>query len=191
MRTCALIVLPLLLAGAADAAAPSRATAPGRPSPSPVVRRVPAPAVLPITADGVRDVVRRGEGRATIVNVWATWCVPCRREFPALLRAARAHRAQGVRLVLVSADFPDQLPAVRRFLAARGVTDTTWLKSGADMAFIDSLDRRWSGALPATLVYDRQGRQTAFWEGAADGPRFEQAIVQALQSTPTREESRP
>ena len=37
-----------------------------------------------------------------LVNVWATWCDPCREELPELLRAYREHRAQGLRLVMIS-----------------------------------------------------------------------------------------
>lgn len=138
--------------------------------------------ILPTTGAQVRALASRGDAAATLVNVWATWCVPCRKEFPALLEVARAHRRDGLRLVLVSADFPEQLPAARKFLAAHGVTDTTWVKTEADMKFIDQLDKRWSGALPATLVFDRAGHPTAFWEGAGDHARFESAVAQALHA---------
>ncbi len=148
------------------------------------------PEVIPATALEVRSLAAAPGARATLVNVWATWCAPCRQEFPALLRVARENRGHGLRLVLVSADFDDQLPAVRRFLAQNGVTDTTYLKSGDDMSFINGLGEHWSGALPATFVYDAQGRQVAFWEGAADEAHFRDAIHQALQSD-SMEEPRP
>jgi thiol-disulfide isomerase/thioredoxin len=146
--------------------------------------------VVAITAEQVRTLAARPGARATLVNVWATWCVPCRQEFPALLRVARARARAGLRLVLVSADFPEQLPAVRRFLAARGVRDTTYVKTGDDMAFIDSLSRTWSGALPATFVYDRNGRLAEFWEGEADTGRFRRAVDQVLAGSHPMEASR-
>jgi hypothetical protein len=80
----------------------------------------------------------------------------------------------------VSADFPDQLPQVREFLRAQGVRDTAYLETGEPMAFINALEPRWSGAIPATLVYDRVGHQVAFWEGAADSTRFSTAVDRAL-----------
>jgi thiol-disulfide isomerase/thioredoxin len=145
--------------------------------------------VAPLTADQLLALVHRGESRATLVNVWATWCIPCRQEFPALLRVARAHSPRDLRLVLVSADFEDQLPGVHRFLAQQGVRDTTYLKTGDDMTFIQSMEPRWTGSLPATFVYDRSGRLVSFWEGAADTARFEHAITAALTSS--EKESRP
>jgi thiol-disulfide isomerase/thioredoxin len=162
-------ILLLLLAGAIAPAARAATVTARRPLP-----------VVPVTAAQLLERVARRGARATVVNVWATWCAPCRAEFPALLRVSRAHAAEGARLVLVSADFTNQLPAIRRFLAAHGVRDTTFLKSGGDMEFIDGLDPKWSGALPATFIYDASGRLTTFWEGAADSARFDRALIEAL-----------
>ena len=145
-------------------------------------------AVVPATsADLVRLAARPG-ARATVLNVWATWCGPCREEMPALLAVAARHPE--VRLLLVSADFETQAFAVRTFLAAHGVRDTTYLKHEGDQAFINGLDPDWSGSLPATLVYDARGRRVAFWEGAADSIQFEAAIAAAIRSPPTQEAHR-
>ncbi|HTO89500.1 MAG TPA: TlpA disulfide reductase family protein [Candidatus Sulfotelmatobacter sp.] len=136
------------------------------------------PPVTPTTAEQVLARARRGD--ATIVNLWATWCPPCRDEMPALIRVARVHKEDRVRLVLVSVDFEDQLPAVRKFLATQGYTDTSYLKTGDDQKFINAIYPQWTGALPATLVFDRSGRQVAFWEGRADESKFEHAVIEAL-----------
>ncbi len=163
--------LGMLLAAAGSAATAAKSRPAGPPS-------------VPVTGSQVRARATAPGARATLVNVWATWCVPCREEFPALLKVTRAHRDDGLRVLLVSADFQDQLPAVRRFLVAHGVTDTCYLKREPDMAFIDTLKKEWTGALPATLVYDAHGRLTAFWEGAADSARFDAAIRAALAHEP-------
>jgi thiol-disulfide isomerase/thioredoxin len=138
-------------------------------------------ALVPVSAARLRELAARPGAKATVLNVWATWCLPCREEFPSLLAAARRH--PDVRLLLVSADFEDQLPLARVFLAEHGVTDTTFYKSEADQAFIDGIDSTWTGALPATVVFDARGRAVAFWEGAADSARFEDMLAKALDST--------
>lgn len=139
------------------------------------------PVIVPMTPAELAKLVRSG-GRATILNAWASWCGPCREEFPAMLAAAKRH--PGVRLVLVSADFDEQLPDARAFLVSHGVTDTTYLKVGGDREFIDAVDPSWSGALPATLVLDASGRKLGFWEGAADSLRFETAFTRASSPQP-------
>ena len=147
------------------------------------------PTVLAIGADAIRERVR-SRGQVTLVNLWATWCPPCRAEMPELLRVARAHREDGVRLMLVSVDFEDQVGAVRKFLVSQAVAETSYIKQGDDMSFINALHSRWSGALPATLVFDRNGRLTDFWEGAANEDRFEHAVIAALAVAP-QPETRP
>ena len=104
-------------------------------------------------------------GSVVLVNLWATWCTPCREEFPDLLRVQRELENRGFRLILVSADFTSQRAAASAFLASQRVGFPTFAKAQGDQEFIDGLDSRWSGALPATLLFDREGRKVAFWEG--------------------------
>jgi len=173
-------VVALLCAAASLPAGAARRAVP--------VRR-PAPPVIRLAPSQIQSLVRRSGARATLVNVWATWCDPCREEFPWMLRAARARRADGLRLVLISADFDDRLAQVRRFLRGQGVSDTTYLKTGGDMPFIDALNPRWSGTLPATFVFDPRGRVVQWWEGQADSARFESAIRRALAPNAAQEDS--
>lgn len=142
------------------------------------------PRVLAVDAKGVLAEARAPGTKATVVNLWATWCQPCREEFPELVRFERDHRARGVRVMFVSTDFEDQLPAVRKFLAAQGVEQVSYIKkTGDDMGFIDGLHPAWSGALPASLVFDASGRLRAFWEGAADYQKFESEVSKVLDGS--------
>jgi hypothetical protein len=72
------------------------------------------------------------------------------------------------------------VPEARRFLTAQGVDFLTYLKQGADMPFIDSLDARWSGALPATVLYDGAGRKLWFHEGKTTYDTLKTRIEEAL-----------
>jgi peroxiredoxin len=122
-----------------------------------------APKIVPARLETVQAAIRKPGARAVVVNVWATWCEPCREEMPDLVRAYRAHKQDGLRLVLVSADDEDGRAEAEKFLAAQGVDFDSFLKVGDDMTFINGIDPRWTGALPATFVFDERGRVVQFW----------------------------
>jgi thiol-disulfide isomerase/thioredoxin len=138
--------------------------------------------LLPVDGPGLARVVAAPGARATLVNVWASWCQPCREEFPDLVRLERQWRDRGFRLVLVSADFAEDVPSAKTFLAEQGVAGPTYLKTGDDMQFIDTLDPRWSGALPGSFLYDSSGRLVRFWEGRASADTLEARILPVLDA---------
>jgi thiol-disulfide isomerase/thioredoxin len=137
-------------------------------------------ALTPLDAPGLMALVRAPGARATLVNVWASWCQPCREEFPDLVRLERAWRDRGLRVIFVAADFSEDVPNARAFLAEQGVGFPTYLKTGDDMQFIDTLDARWSGALPGSFLYDSSGRLVRFWEGKAPADSLAARILPVL-----------
>jgi thiol-disulfide isomerase/thioredoxin len=140
------------------------------------------PLVTPATAEEVLAVVCQPGARAVVLNVWGTWCGPCREEFPDLLRLHRDYRDRGLRLVLLSVDFDSEVPQVNRFLAEQGVDFETYRRSGGDDdKFINTLSPLWSGALPATFVYDGTGRLRDFWEGKAGYAQMQRRTLRVLE----------
>lgn len=146
-----------------------------------------APALTPVDAAKVVQEVRRPGATAVLVNVWATWCTPCREEMPDLVRLHREWSGRGFRLILVSGDFDEDAEAARAFLGSVGVDFPTFLKDEGDMAFIDTLDTRWSGALPATFLYDGSGNLMEFWEGKADAATLRSKVARVLLAAPAHE----
>src|SRR5689334_3141327 len=123
--------------------------------------------LLPVAPDSIAEIVRASGGRATLVNVWASWCEPCRQEFPNVIRLARTYKDRGLRVIFISADLSADLPAARQFLADEGVGWTTYYKkSGNDTEFMNALEPRWTGAIPGSFLYDEHGQLQDFWEGA-------------------------
>jgi thiol-disulfide isomerase/thioredoxin len=170
-------LLALSLAGAGLSCAPQPRSA-DKPAPS----SAGPPPVTPATVEEVLAVVCQPGARAVVLNVWGTWCGPCREEFPDLLRLHRDYRDRGLRLVLLSVDFDSELPQVNRFLAEQGVDFDTYLRSGGDdNAFIDTLSPRWSGALPATFIYDGSGTLRDFWEGKAGYAQMQRRMLRVLE----------
>jgi thiol-disulfide isomerase/thioredoxin len=128
----------------------------------------------------VLDLVRASKARVVLVDVWATWCVPCREEFPDVMRLRATYRDRGLEVILVSADFHESIPDAKAFLAERGVDFPTYLKSGNDQEFIDQLDPAWGGALPANFVFEAGGlrRQSLF--GKSSYETLERAVLGVL-----------
>ena len=139
-----LITVALLPAGAAPQTAPAAV----------------APDVQPIDSQGFLRLLGGMKGHPLVVNVWATWCDPCREEFPDLVRFHHEMGPRGVEVVAISLDMPSALKTdVVPFLAANAASFRLFIKTaGGDEEFINTVDPGWSGALPATFVYDREGR---------------------------------
>src|ERR1051326_1175379 len=77
--------------------------------------------IVPTTPNQIAAAVRAPGAKATLVNVWATFCGPCRKEFPELVRLQRTWKPKGLRVMFVSADTDDQKAAVTSFLRHQGV----------------------------------------------------------------------
>ncbi len=155
-----------------------------QPSASPPAQgREQGPELLAVSGAQLMQRVRSSQAEVVLVNVWATWCLPCREEFPALVQLARTEPQERLDLVLVSADFPDQAEAARRFLTTQGVAFPSYLKEGGDEEFINAVSKRWSGALPATFVFNRKRELVRFWEGGATFEEFRAAVEAAAHSS--------
>jgi thiol-disulfide isomerase/thioredoxin len=121
--------------------------------------RPPDPLIHPIDGEGFKTLLAGAKGNPLLVSFWATWCVPCVEEFSDFLRLKDTYSAHGLQVVFISLDRPrDAGTSVLQFLRKNDVRFTTYIKmSGDDEAFINSVDPDWSGALPATFVYNSSG----------------------------------
>src|ERR1051325_8340885 len=87
--------------------------------------RAPSLSLTPLGGDSVS--LARLRGRPVLVNIWATWCGPCRDEIPYLEQVYTAYHARGLELAGVSIDFAGQEPAVKDFAKELGMTYPIWL----------------------------------------------------------------
>jgi peroxiredoxin len=90
-------------------------------------------------------------GKAVVLNFFASWCGPCKREAPALEQLWRDYRSKGV--VVLGIDTNDATKDARQFISAHGLTYPT--VAGGDY---ELLGRYGIGNLPGTYVLNRQGR---------------------------------
>ena len=128
----------------------------------------PRSELVAVTGPELVDRVRSMDARFVVVNVWATWCGPCREEFPYIQSVTRSFADQGVELVFVSADFDTERAAAIEFLKSHGADLPSFIKTGDDGAFIEALAPDWSGSIPFTVVFDDTGRRVKLWQGRVE-----------------------
>ncbi len=138
----------------------------------------PVRSVEPINEQGLRQLIHERAGRILLLNVWATWCKPCVEEFPGLIRLQQTYRDSLVDIVAISVDYPDEVASkIIPFLDSLGVSFTVFV---ADIPkpedLITTLNPAWSGAVPATFVFDRHGRRRAFLLGRKNFEIFKDAV---------------
>jgi thiol-disulfide isomerase/thioredoxin len=137
-----------------------------------------------LDAGALRERVAHERGRPVVVNFWATWCDPCRKELPVLAQLARERT--DVAWLSVSIDDPSDRAAVEQLMTKLDLPFPVYLKApGPDQAFIDGVDPEWSGVVPMTLVFDPQGRRTALFSGEHGRADIEGALA-ATRPLPDR-----
>jgi thiol-disulfide isomerase/thioredoxin len=131
-----------------------------------------------IDAAGLQKLLAAEKGRVVLVNFWATWCVPCREEFPDLTRLQRTLGPRGLQVIGVSTDLDRELPGVEKFLARQKPAFPNYRKKsgGDDQIFIDAVDRSWGGELPFSVLYARDGRKVRVLSGKHSYAEYEGEI---------------
>lgn len=153
----------------------------GLPKEKPSLPEKDLPPVRTLDEAGWKKLLSENRGRVLLVNFWATWCGPCRDEFPGLVKLQKKYKGRGVEIVPISMDDAALLPEVERFLRSYGVDFTSYLQVFEDITgFADRLDPDWFGALPATFLYDRQGRLVGKFQGAMNYEDLEKAVTPLL-----------
>lgn len=142
--------------------------------------------VEPIDLQGLKSLVKREPTKAQplLINFWATWCDPCRDEFPDLVKIDRDYRSKGLQFVAISLDDPPEIKtSVPAFLKQMGATMPSYLLNTSDPEpAITFVDPRWSGALPATILYDAAGNIAFKHFGRVNPTELRLAIDKTLTS---------
>ena len=133
----------------------------GRTAKSP--RVTPPPVVSEINTEALIALLKRESDKPLLVNFWATWCDPCREEFPDLVKIDSEYRRLGLDFVTVSLDDPPDIKTkVPKFLQEMKATMPAYLLNVSDPEpAITAVDPKWQGDLPATILYT-SGGQIAF-----------------------------
>lgn len=141
-----------------------------------------AQTLVPVDEAGYQKLVQSQKGSVLVVDFWATWCKPCRAEMPQLVKLTEKLKAKGLKLVTISADEPEAEGNAKKFLADMGAAGLPAYVRHAknDDKFIDMIDPKWQGALPALFIYDRAGKKVRAFIGESSMAEVEAAILKLL-----------
>ncbi|KQS34536.1 TlpA disulfide reductase family protein [Pedobacter sp. Leaf194] len=114
-----------------------------------------------LTLDELDNRFAKGKDTTYIVNFWATWCSPCVAELPNFEKIRVAHAKQPVKVLLISLDFKSKLQKeVNPFVAKNGIKTEVFLLNEPDQQkYIERIEGKWSGAIPATLFVKKKVRR--------------------------------
>jgi len=154
------------------------------PVPSNGTRAAESADVREIDFEGLKKILQRDpkDTRPLLINFWATWCDGCREEFPDLVKIDNDYRDKGLNFISVSLDdISDIKTAVPEFLKLMKAQMPVVLLNVKDPEpAIKVVDASWDGALPATYLYDKDGKVVFKYFGAIKPAELRRAIDKAV-----------
>lgn len=123
------------------------------------------PKVTLVDEAGIKTALKPN-GKPLLVNFWATWCDPCREEFPDLVKIDAEYKGK-IDFITISLDDPADINTlVPKFLSGQKAEMPAFLLKAADeSAVISSIAKDWSGGLPFTILYNEKGEIAFFRQG--------------------------
>jgi thiol-disulfide isomerase/thioredoxin len=138
-------------------------------------------ALVPINEAGFQKLVDSHKGKVVLYDFWATWCAPCRAQFPQLVLLEDKLRSQGLEVVTISSDDQEHKAAAEKFIQMFRVQAPVYRKQADDDDhFTNAIDPKWNGALPALFLYDKAGHKVRSFIGETDMPTLERAVHKLL-----------
>lgn len=132
--------------------------------------------------DGLEPLINKKDDKVHVVNFWATWCGPCVKELPYFETINDKYKNENVEVLLVSLDFPSKYDsALKPFIKKNNLkSKVVALNDTNQNRWISAIDKNWSGALPATIIYKGDKRQ--FYERSFTEEELEKEVKQFLKN---------
>ena len=130
--------------------------------------------------DGLEPLTNKTDDKIHVVNFWATWCAPCIKELPYFEIVNEKYADQNVEVLLVSLDFPRNYDSkLKPFIVKRNLQSEVVAFDDVDQnRWIPAINENWTGALPATIIYNKDKRR--FYERSFTLEELETELKQFL-----------
>lgn len=137
--------------------------------------------VKTIDEKGLSNLLKNRDGKVLFINFWATWCVPCREEFPDIVKLAK--NFPKVEFIAISLDHPDEIKSkIQPFLKKMKTPFKNYVaKFKDDQILIEMINKDWNGAIPATAIYSSNGKQVGFYPKKMSFKEFEKELKKVIK----------
>jgi len=137
-----------------------------------------------VDADGYLARVAERRGKPLMVTFWATWCEPCRDEFPMVNELVQQYAPKGLAVFGLNMDEDAEASLALKFLAKMHPVFLSYRKKpGKEEEFINRVNPKWSGTMPVTFLYTPDGRLMGQIVGEQRRQVFVSAIEQLLAAS--------
>lgn len=131
----------------------------------------------------ILDYIRSLNAPLVMVNFWASWCEPCKKEFPHILSLKESLASDGFRVVFVSIDNYREIRDAESFLQSNGITTPSFYRGSQSADFVTGIFPKWEGAVPASVLFNNKMEIVDSWEGEATIEEFKKHILPHLRGT--------
>jgi thiol-disulfide isomerase/thioredoxin len=141
--------------------------------------------VQELPAQSVLNYIKDLKSPLVLVNFWASWCEPCKVEFPNILKLRERFGKDGLQVVFVSIDERADLEAAQKFLKEQHVDFPTFYKGSQSAQFVTDIYPKWKGSVPTTILLGGDGQVKDAWEGDTTLEEFERRVTRQLKPAGT------
>lgn len=133
---------------------------------------------------GLKELAANKTENYRLINVWATWCVPCVTELPELVTMNRMYRGRNFEMITISADNPEDREKALEVLGELHVSSKNYLFDSTDRdKLFDGLDAKWQGGIPYTVLIAPGGEVVYRKHDSIDPRELKKIIADRLGRT--------
>lgn len=117
--------------------------------------------IMSFDFNSLEPLLHKNNETTYVINFWATWCVPCVKELPYFEQLNKKYKNQKIKVILVSMDLPKKVEtALIPFVKKKKLESLVLHLDDPDAnTWIEKVDKNWSGAIPATVIYNNKTRK--------------------------------
>ncbi len=134
-----------------------------------------------IKLPALQEIIQSDSDQVKVINFWATWCAPCVKELPLFQQLHENRKDVKVTLVSMDLDLDPNPEKVYKFITRKKISaQVVILDEQNPNAWIDKIEKQWSGALPATIVINTKTGKKKFVERELHEGELEKLIMEVL-----------